>query len=653
MKGWLGFALVGSIGWLLLPMHPAGADALPDWIEVAPALDRPHAVEGEAEFVTAERLEAWLDRGFGFVELSWRTRIDFAAEREVAVRQSIARVFVNSAGAQQGGNLQVRVETQRSKLRIDRAYLLLPGGKRQPVDPDSIQISDPTTPELFSDDKEVVLPLHGIVPGAVAFFEYVITRNLRDDPLPWHDTLNLKSSVPVLASEIVVASESGIEGIDWSTNDPGLECDEGVQLVCRRAEADPLLMDPAVRSYFDFVPHLAVGEKGSWATLSAAVAGLVDANADVSPEIQKEVERVRRQFDTPSERAAELYRVVANQVRYLGFEHGDSAVVPHKASQTWDRRFGDCKDKVTLFVAMARELGIDATPVLTSFTYFEPESAVLPIASYFDHMIVCTSALPRDGGCVDVTLANSPAELPFMLQGAMGLDLTVPGAKQVRRLPRREILWELGIDRTLRVGCDGQLHEEVELRRGGSWGDTMRSALAQIGPSERMQFVMGEYSQVASPNEVRPDLEIAGLGRVGQPWRVRHKATRAARVPIKGVQHFYDLDLWSSYFIRSLLSENQHYDYWFPGIHLRAVSRYDLCDETRVTYPGAELDLRAPWGVLTRSYEIDGNQVTVLSDLTMKARPIPPEELPDLRLFISRLLAHSAIQFGYSDAPTP
>jgi transglutaminase-like putative cysteine protease len=42
-------------------------------------------------------------------------------------------------------------------------------------------------------------------------------------------------------------------------------------------------------------------------------------------------------------------------VRYTGVEFGEAAIVPRKPSETLERRFGDCKDKAPLLVAMLRE----------------------------------------------------------------------------------------------------------------------------------------------------------------------------------------------------------------------------------------------------------------------------------------------------------
>jgi len=436
----------------------------------------------------------------------------------------MVRLFVTNAGAQQAGTFEILVKTSRSKLFIDRAYLLLPGGLRRGVDPKSIQITDPQEPNLFTDVKNVSVPMSGIVPGSIAYIEFRIERAIDEDPLPWSSLSTLQTSVPILSNEIIVENDRAADWYAWKTNDPELVCesDSDGRLIRRRSETAAVKADPAVRSYYDIIPHLIVAERVSWADYAAPVGRLVESKLDVSEAMTETIERIRSEFASPEERAEEVYRIVANQVRYLGFEHGDSAVVPHAASLIWDRRFGDCKDKVTLFVAMAHALGIEARPVLTSTSFFEPENAILPAASYFDHMIVCSNALVRDDGCVDVTLSSSPAELPYTLQGGLALDLTGSNTDSVRALPRRAVLWEVTVEREIDLQCDGEVVENVAYRQSGPWGDTLRSALVQLSPGERSQYMRNDYALATGSAETRPVMKLSGLSKLSEPWAVTY-----------------------------------------------------------------------------------------------------------------------------------
>ena len=55
--------------------------------------------------------------------------------------------------------------------------------------------------------------------------------------------------------------------------------------------------------------------------------------------------------------------LVQDQVRYVFLGMNEGALVPADAEETWTRRFGDCKGKSALLVALLRALDIDAEPV--------------------------------------------------------------------------------------------------------------------------------------------------------------------------------------------------------------------------------------------------------------------------------------------------
>ncbi|MFH1771638.1 MAG: transglutaminase domain-containing protein [Candidatus Omnitrophota bacterium] len=63
-------------------------------------------------------------------------------------------------------------------------------------------------------------------------------------------------------------------------------------------------------------------------------------------------------------RQKKIYEFCAKDIRYVAVEYGESGYEPHYANDVFLNRYGDCKDKATLLVAMLREAGLKAYPVL-------------------------------------------------------------------------------------------------------------------------------------------------------------------------------------------------------------------------------------------------------------------------------------------------
>ncbi|MDP3399948.1 MAG: transglutaminase domain-containing protein, partial [Brevundimonas sp.] len=99
------------------------------------------------------------------------------------------------------------------------------------------------------------------------------------------------------------------------------------------------------------------------------------------------VARIKSEHPTPEARALAALRLVQDEVRYMALTLGEGGWLPVSAGEVWARRQGDCKGKTVLLVALLRELGIDAVPVLVSSENLSLDK-YLPMVSAFDHVIV-------------------------------------------------------------------------------------------------------------------------------------------------------------------------------------------------------------------------------------------------------------------------
>jgi tetratricopeptide (TPR) repeat protein len=128
----------------------------------------------------------------------------------------------------------------------------------------------------------------------------------------------------------------------------------------------------------------------SWNDLAMLMRPLFDQAAEVpaSGALRDELDTIRKTAKTPKERAELALQLVENRVRYVALLMGTGGYVPASAETTWSRRFGDCKAKSALLVALLRELGINAVPVLVTTTGGDALPELLPMAAYFNHVIV-------------------------------------------------------------------------------------------------------------------------------------------------------------------------------------------------------------------------------------------------------------------------
>jgi tetratricopeptide (TPR) repeat protein len=157
-------------------------------------------------------------------------------------------------------------------------------------------------------------------------------------------------------------------------------------------EAAKLPSDVPAR--YRFPDMLLLSDFPSWSRVSAISAPHYDpkdmAKGDAS--LMTEIGRIAAESTDQKVRAAGALRVVQDKVRYLfnGLALGD--YIPATPTETWTRRYGDCKAKTLLLLAMLKELGVPAEAVLVSATYPGAATTALPGFQMFDHVIVRATA---------------------------------------------------------------------------------------------------------------------------------------------------------------------------------------------------------------------------------------------------------------------
>jgi hypothetical protein len=168
----------------------------------------------------------------------------------------------------------------------------------------------------------------------------------------------------------------------------------------------------------------------SWKDVSIWYYNLVEPKLKVNEAISQKVRSLIQGKKTEREKLEALFFFVARKIRYLGIieEANRPGFEPHDVSLTFERKYGVCRDKAALLVAMLREAGFRAAPVIMSAgSKLDPEIAI----PYFNHAIAAVvdqAGNPR--AYMDPTSETSKQFLPDYEQDSSCL----PAVKQGSRL---------------------------------------------------------------------------------------------------------------------------------------------------------------------------------------------------------------------------
>ena len=155
-----------------------------------------------------------------------------------------------------------------------------------------------------------------------------------------------------------------------------------------------------------------------WAAISRHLAPLYTRAARLDPgsALKGEARRIASAHVRPLDRASAALRLVQQEVRYIYVGLNGGNLTPATAEETWQRRYGDCKGKTALLLALLAELGIEAEPVLASNTGADDGlDERLPNPGMFDHVLV-RARIDGSNYWLDGTLppVAAPSQAPVM-----------------------------------------------------------------------------------------------------------------------------------------------------------------------------------------------------------------------------------------------
>jgi hypothetical protein len=128
-----------------------------------------------------------------------------------------------------------------------------------------------------------------------------------------------------------------------------------------------------------------------WAAVSARFAPLFARASRLAPNspLRAEAARIAAAHANPMDRAKAALRLVQQEVRYIYVGLNAGNLTPATADETWQQRYGDCKGKTAMLLALLSELGIGAEAVLVNNSNGDDGlDQRLPTASLFDHVLV-------------------------------------------------------------------------------------------------------------------------------------------------------------------------------------------------------------------------------------------------------------------------
>jgi tetratricopeptide (TPR) repeat protein len=295
-----------------------------------------------------------------------------------------------------------------------------------------------------------------------ATLDGVLTANIQPEGLQVGDTLEFSMSVsssdPTMKGHVeqIAGAWNGIPirrahlRMQWPTNLPTRLRQTGALPALKPAKTgptsavevsldnvEPIVPPKGAPSRYRFPRLIEVTDFASWADLGALMAPLYDKAAVIPAQgaLRTELERIQSLSPDPKVRIEAALTLVQDRVRYVALAMGAGGYVPADAETTWSRRYGDCKGKTALLLALLHAMGTQAEPVAVTTTFGDGLDARLPMVGLFNHVLVQASIAGRSYWLDGTRTGDTNLDRLTVPNLGWGLPLVAKDAALVRMMP--------------------------------------------------------------------------------------------------------------------------------------------------------------------------------------------------------------------------
>ncbi|MDP2339754.1 MAG: DUF3857 and transglutaminase domain-containing protein [Deltaproteobacteria bacterium] len=274
--------------------------------------------------------------------------------------------------------------------------------------------------------------------------------------------------------------------------------------------------------------YLSLSTYKTWGDLGVWYEDLVRDQLRLDDDLKRVAKELKAASKSQPDLVRRTYEYVVTQTRYVGIELGIHGWKPYPVSEVHRRRFGDCKDKASLLVALLREEGIEAHLALVRTMQLGNEGTTPPSMWAFNHAIAYVPSLEL---FLDGTAEHSGwHELPTSDQGALSLIVdgknsrlvTIPIGPADNNLNTSEYVLTLQPDGALVV--DG-----TERFQGNHNADQRRTFADPATRKETLERQLSSYIAGAAVAAI----DVGSLGLDEEETHYRFQATLPKRAGVE------------------------------------------------------------------------------------------------------------------------
>lgn len=374
-------------------------------------------------------------------------------------------------------------------------------------------------------------------------------------------------------------------------------------------------------------PKVYYTETNTWEQVNDWAMGLYqDLGSD--NDVKDVAESIRNNGQSRRHQLALALRFVQENIRYIGIEIGDNSHLPTPAKDTLRLKYGDCKDKSVLLLALLQELGIEAHPVLVNSETGSILDQIIPALTRFDHVIV-HAVVDGNSYWLDPTMSNQIGQLDAIYQPDFGYALVVrSGETSLTRMDTQGVTDVRATETYVipeTVTEPSQLN--VKTRYRGAQAQSMLSYLQRDGiksvGEQYLEYYQRSFPGTTSmqPIDVETD-EASGWVTVSEYYQLSSPYTEEES---RHAMYFYANDIRDQLTKPEDIDRNAPYARSFPKNIVNTIVLKFPNNNWDLSYDTFEED--NPYFSFRSSGVYENNTLTLTYQYSSKSDHVPAEEL--------------------------
>lgn len=472
-------ALVWMVGTVSAAPNPAPESepftiaAVPDWVKPLPAFDRELERSAESSQGYRARLQDFQYNGLQPGQSRWFTAVEFE--------------LTNRYGVENHSNIEISFDPSYEALRLHELWIMRGDSlidKLPTARLDLLRTESDRNELIYDGTRTLAIVIDDVRRGDLVRYSYSVEG---ENPIfkghrEFQVYTQLWSPVDRNYARILSSTEHPlnrrVRGAEVAMQ---VSEENGVQeLIIDQRGVPQYSVEDDVPSWHYNRGTVVFSDMPDWRSVVDWALPMYRLSDEPDADIATIASVIRSSQDDLQGQIGAALRWVQEEVRYFGVELGKNSHWPSRPQETLARRFGDCKDKSLLLMALLRELGVEAQAALVN-TNRGLESASYPYRLHaFDHVVV---QVRLDDGVhyLDPTLRNQAGDLGQLREPDYGRALVLsPDTRSLSLMNSPQPRYRMSIQKSLTPGAEESMLSVITRKQGG-WAENVRHDLQTEG----------------------------------------------------------------------------------------------------------------------------------------------------------------------------